>query len=304
MYDVSASTQAPARPHSHRPPPHGSTSRQQRRAARGHPQLAASRLARTRARARMMRRRRRTALITLLLVITSAWFWQVTHRPAALAEQPAVARLPALSSPAPQVASPVPSATPSAAATPSPSVQPLAKGSYVLAGTGQLSVVPGTGRIYGTGPLRRYLVEVEGGLGEDGAAFAAFVEKTLGDPRSWTHGGAISLQRVDSGPVSFRVTLASPRTVDRYCAPLNTAGYTSCYNSRGRAMLNQARWETGVPWYVDDMTTYREYMINHESGHALGHDHVYCPRPGALAPTMQQQTLGMQGCKHNAWPYP
>jgi hypothetical protein len=245
----------------------------------------------------MMHRRRRTVAITLLLVITSVWFWQVTHRPRALADRPAGDQLPA----AP--ASP-PAGAPSPQASARPPVGTSPRGSFVQAGTGQFSVVPGTGPRYGSGLLKRYIVEVEGGLGEDGEAFAAFVERTLGDPRSWTHGGALSLQRVDSGPVSFRVTLASPRTVDRSCAPLNTNGYTSCFDSHGHAMLNQARWETGVPWYVDDMTTYREYMVNHEVGHALGHGHVRCPRAGAPAPTMQQQTLGMQGCRHNAWPYP
>ena len=186
---------------------------------------------------------------------------------------------------------------------PLPTPAPTRAGRYVSGGTGRLLVVPGTGAVYGSGPLKRYLVEVEVGLGADHAAFAAFVERTLGDPRSWAHGGVLSVQRVDRGPVAFRVVLASPRTVDRYCAPLSTNSYTSCY-SNGRALLNQARWETGVPWYADDLTTYRQYMINHEVGHALGHGHVNCPRRGALAPTMQQQTLGMQGCLRNAWPYP
>ncbi|PZS35625.1 MAG: hypothetical protein DLM59_02655 [Pseudonocardiales bacterium] len=237
-----------------------------------------------------MRRRRRTVMITLLVVVTAGWFWQVTHRPSALGDQPAEATVRA-----------VPSVVPSSALH---SAAPPSHVAVVAAGNGQLAVVPGTGKQYGTGPLKRYMVEVEGGLGEDPQAFAAFVERTLGDPRSWTHGGAVSVQRVDSGPVSFRVTLASPRTVDRYCAPLNTNGFTSCFDSRGRAMLNQARWETGVPGYTADMTTYRQYMVNHEVGHGLGHSHRFCPRAGALAPVMQQQTLGMQGCRHNAWPYP
>jgi len=257
--------------------------------------------ARNLARARMVRRRRRTVLIAvLLLLVTAGWMWRGNVGPGARAG-PAAGRHPVHPV---QAAVGHPSVTPPSAprATPAPSVSPALAG----AGAGRLVVVRGSSRVYGNGPLRRYLVEVEAGLdiGEDTVEFADFVARTLGDPHSWTHGGAISVQRVESGPVAFRVALASPRTVDRYCAPLDTNGYTSCYDGRGRAMLNVLRWASGVPWYVDDLTTYRQYMVNHEVGHALGHHHAYCPRPGAPAPTMQQQTLGMQGCRRNAWPYP
>ncbi len=256
-----------------------------------------------RARQRMLRRRRRTALLALLLLVTAGWGWQMVNReqPGAGASVQASTRSPVLGDVGwlQQTPASRPSARPSAHRDTTPGSD-----RYVDAGSGRLVVAAGTSRVYGSGPLRRYMVEVESGIGEDPRAFAAFVEKTLADPRSWGHGGALSLQRVDSGPVAFRVTLASPATVDKYCAPLDTNGYTSCYDGRGRAMLNQARWETGVPFYAADMTTYRQYMVNHEVGHALGHGHQQCPGPGALAPTMQQQTLGLQGCRRNAWPYP
>jgi hypothetical protein len=67
-------------------------------------------------------------------------------------------------------------------------------------------------------------------------------------------------------------------------------------------MLNLRRWELGAPSYGSDVARYREYLINHEVGHALGHGHVDCPKTGRPAPVMLQQTLGLQGC--HAWPYP
>ena len=68
-------------------------------------------------------------------------------------------------------------------------------------------------------------------------------------------------------------------------------------------MLNVARWAHGVPNYGAPLAAYRQYMINHETGHRLGRGHELCPGPGQPAPVMQQQTLGLHGCTPYAWPY-
>ncbi|SCX52072.1 Protein of unknown function [Klenkia marina] len=180
--------------------------------------------------------------------------------------------------------------------------------SYVELGAGTVGVVDGSSAVYGTGPLRRFVVEVEDGIGMDGPAFAAAVEATLGDPRSWGHDGAMSFQRVGAaeaaaGDYDFRVSLISPGSMETYCPGVGTGGYTSCRYGE-RAVINLARWETAVPDYAGDIATYRQYVVNHEVGHALGNGHQPCPGPGELAPVMQQQTLGLQGCAKNAWPYP
>jgi hypothetical protein len=179
---------------------------------------------------------------------------------------------------------------------------------FVQQGAGTVTVVPGTSRVYGTGPLQRFVVEVEDGIGVDGPAFAAAVEETLGDPRSWGNGGRMSFQRVGeaeaaAGDFAFRVTLISPGNMERYCPGVGTGGYTSCRYG-DRAVINLARWATAVPDYEGDIPTYRQYVVNHEVGHALGNGHQGCPGPGRPAPVMQQQTLGLEGCAKNAWPYP
>ena len=66
-----------------------------------------------------------------------------------------------------------------------------AVGSFVEQGAGTVSVVDGSSAVYGTGPLERFVVEVEDGIGVDGVEFATAVETTLGDPRSWGHGGGL-----------------------------------------------------------------------------------------------------------------
>jgi hypothetical protein len=191
-----------------------------------------------------------------------------------------------------------------------PSLAPQVVGSetYVEQGAGTVAVVDGTSPVHGSGPLRRFVVEVEDGIGVDAAAFAAAVEATLSDPRSWGSGGQMSVQRVGAPEAAasqydFRVSLISPGSMERYCPGVGTGGYTSCRYGE-RAVINLARWATAVPHYDGDIETYRHYVVNHEVGHALGKGHVECPGPGQVAPVMLQQTLGLDGCVKNAWPHP
>jgi Protein of unknown function (DUF3152) len=202
----------------------------------------------------------------------------------------------------------VPTAPAEGDAGPSPTPQVVGKETYVEVGDGPLSVVDGTSEVYGSGPLRRFIVELEDGIDVDGAGFAAAVESTLGDPRSWGHDGRMSFQRVGAaeaatGEFDFKVSLVSPGHMETYCPGVGTGGYTSCRYG-DRAVINLARWATAVPDYQGDVSTYRLYVVNHEVGHVLGNGHQPCPGTGEPAPVMQQQTLGLEGCLKNAWPYP
>lgn len=172
----------------------------------------------------------------------------------------------------------------------------------VAGGTGTLVPVPGGTARSGPGPLRRYSIKVEDGLGVDATAFAAQVDRTLADPRSWGAGGRLSFQRVDHGPVDVRVVLASPATADRLCAPLRTNGIYSC-GSGSTAVLNSMRWLRGADAYAGDLASYRQYVVNHEVGHTLGHGHAGCPGAGRPAPVMMQQTKGVGACTPVPWPF-
>jgi len=214
--------------------------------------------------------------------------------------------------PSPEALATPPEAQPTAPAEldAGPSEVPVVTGAetYVEKGAGTVSVVDGSSPVLGTGPLHRFVVEVEDGIGVAGAAFAEAVETTLGDPRSWGNGGKMSFQRVGAaesaaGQYEFKVTLVSPGNMETYCPGVGTGGYTSCRYG-DRAVINLARWATAVPHYDGDIATYRLYVVNHEVGHALGNGHRDCPGAGQLAPVMQQQTLGLHGCVKNAWPYP
>jgi hypothetical protein len=153
------------------------------------------------------------------------------------------------------------------------------------------------------GQLRSYRVLVERDIkGLTPAAFAAAVRATLAAPRGWTAGRKWRFRRVGPGESSdFTLYLATPETKDMLCAGAPD-GYTSCRNGRS-VVLNVARWSKGIPHYGASLATYRQYMVDHEVGHRLGHGHELCPGPGEPAPVMQQQTLGMHGCTPNPWPY-
>jgi hypothetical protein len=165
---------------------------------------------------------------------------------------------------------------------------------------GKLYVVPGTSPVFGSGPVRSFVVEVEGGLRIDRLAFTARVERVLSRGRGWIKRG-YAFRRVDSGRIDFRIALASRNLTDRLCYPLITNGIFSCYMN-GRAVLNRWRWRVGADSYGDDLRRYRIYMVNHEVGHALGFGHRSCPGAGRKAPVMMQQTKGVYPCIANPWP--
>lgn len=143
----------------------------------------------------------------------------------------------------------------------------------------------------------RYLVEVEKGLPFTPQEFARDVHRILTDPRGWP----VGFQRVDSEPVELRVSLTSPAVARRHCRPLDVGLRLSCWQG-SRAVINAARWARGAASYGRDLATYREYLINHEVGHALGHGHRECPGPGRPAPVMVQQSISLYGCAPNPWP--
>nr|WP_238420666.1 DUF3152 domain-containing protein [Streptomyces taklimakanensis] len=181
-------------------------------------------------------------------------------------------------------------------------------------GSGKLVTVPGRDEAPGSGPRVRYRVDVEEGLPLDGELFAEAVHRTLNDERSWSHGGARTFERVTAeDEADFVITLASPATTAEWCARSGldtTVDNVSCdAASTERVMINAYRWARGSETFGPDrIREYREMLVNHEVGHRLGKGHVVCPKEGALAPVMMQQTkyltVGGATCRPNAWPFP
>ncbi|MGA4975437.1 DUF3152 domain-containing protein [Streptomyces cinereoruber] len=182
-----------------------------------------------------------------------------------------------------------------------------------LKGSGAFEAVQGFQKAPGKGKLIRYRVDVEKGLGLDPKLFADAVQKTLNDPRSWAGNGAMTFERISGGEAQFVITLASPGTTGVWCRKSGldtTVDNVSCDSaSTERVMINAFRWAQGADTFGPKaIHAYRQMLINHEIGHRLGHNHVNCRTPGALAPVMQQQTksLDIDGvrCRPNPWVHP
>ncbi|MCD0451687.1 DUF3152 domain-containing protein [Actinocorallia sp. API 0066] len=235
------------------------------------------------------------ALTALALAAT------LTAAAVALAPGPTTPPPTAASPAAPSPSSPAPSPTQDSADVPrvvngrvQPTPLPIPRRA-----SGRYRTAPGTAKARGgTGSLIRYTVEVEDGLPYGPAEFAAAVHTILNDPRGWAR-----FERVPSGPARLQVSLTSPAETRRRCRPLDVGLRLSCFQN-GRAVINADRWATGAPSYRADVATYREYLINHEVGHGLGHGHAACPGPGRRAPVMVQQTKSLFGCRPGPWPHP
>jgi hypothetical protein len=257
---------------------------------------------------------RRWWLVAFVLVLVSTSGFLAGRR---LEEPTAAAAHPSAASSAPVLettTAPSPSPAPSAA----PSKTTLAPGLLRLSGpvpvqgSATFRYASRRGPVLGAkGPIRRFRVAVENGSGEDVEDFAEQVEATLGDPRSWIGGGTVRLQPVSGAdPADFTVYLVTRVTAARMCMRggtdirINGVPYTSC-RATGKAIINLDRWRLSSKPYLAagvPLTTYRQYVVNHEVGHELGHRHENCPKAGGPAPVMVQQTLTTRGCVPYAWP--
>ncbi len=202
-------------------------------------------------------------------------------------------------------------------------------GPFTETGTGTWHVVRGTTGQVGTGSRFqfKYTVEIEDGVDTFGfggdESVAKMVDSTLGNPKSWAHDGKFAFQRIDQGEPDFRISLSARESSRKACGfdiPIDS----SCFNADlRRVVLSEVRWVRGALAFEGDIGSYRQYLVNHEVGHAIGyHQHQPCETDGGLAPVMMQQTFGtknddiaaldpggvvpMDGkrCRFNPWPYP
>ena len=146
-----------------------------------------------------------------------------------------------------------------------------------------------------------YAVKIEPSLGLDPLCIKNLLFLILNNDKGWTNVTEKSFQLTSVEESDYVYIFASPEKTDELCAPIETNSIYSCRNEQN-IVLNFFRWQNGAVDFKNDMETYRIYLINHETGHILGWGHVGCPKEGAIAPVMMQQSKGTEGCIPYGWP--
>ena len=147
-----------------------------------------------------------------------------------------------------------------------------------------------------------YSIATRGRISADLATFARQAAETYADPRGWRAAGYL-ITRVPRGG-QFTLVLAAASTLPSFGSPCSATW--SCRSGR-YVVINQTRWLHASPaWNAQhrSLREYRHMVVDHETGHWLGHAHRGCPGPGDLAPVMMQQSKGLGGCRFNAFPLP
>jgi hypothetical protein len=145
-----------------------------------------------------------------------------------------------------------------------------------------------------------YDVTTKGSITANVAEFKADANETLNDSRGWARMG-VRFQEVASGGM-FTLVLSQASQL-----PTFSSGCDALYScNAGRyVVINQDRWLGATPSWNQaggSLRDYRHMVINHETGHWLGHGHAHCGGAGQSAAVMQQQSIDLEGCKFNPWP--
>lgn len=173
-------------------------------------------------------------------------------------------------------------------------------GAVVVALAALLASVPSAGAADTAAVVYQYSVRGKGNV-SDIEGFAAAAAETYADPRGWNLGGSIRFERVASGG-DFTLWLSADSQMSTFGGACDVVW--SC-RSGDNVVVNEDRWLGASPAWNEaggSLRDYRHMVVNHETGHWLGFGHSTCASPGAAAATMQQQSMGLQGCTPNPWP--
>ena len=146
-----------------------------------------------------------------------------------------------------------------------------------------------------------YDVTTKGAIISSLAEFKQQANTTLNDQRGWSRMG-VTFQEVSTGG-QFTLVLSEASQVPSFSPGGCDAEY-SCRAGR-YVIINQDRWSMATPsWNAagGSLRDYRHMVVNHETGHWLGHGHASCTGAGQPAQVMQQQSMSLQGCSFSAWP--
>lgn len=139
--------------------------------------------------------------------------------------------------------------------------------------------------------------------------FSKKIIKTLKDPEGWESVDKIRFKYVS--PKKFKeirsknkifIRLSTNRTISDICGFDPKERLSCCDMLTREVFINFHRWKHGAKPSKLNIYDYREYVINHEVGHAIGRLHTGCPCMGCSAPIMMQHTISIGKCSPNSKP--
>lgn len=149
-----------------------------------------------------------------------------------------------------------------------------------------------------------YDISTRGAVEGDIEEFRQIVAEIYADERGWLRAG-VKMEEVESD-AQVHVILASGEEVKK-ASPIICSDELSCQVGQ-LILINDTRWMNASDSYNAlgvSLKDYRRMVVNHETGHYLGHPHIpACETPNGLGPIMLQQSTGLRGCTPNPWPLP
>lgn len=134
------------------------------------------------------------------------------------------------------------------------------------------------------------------------------IHLTIHDPRGWITTHSAVEHTLNKANSDIRIHKVSRREMRKRFPQMRLKGLSVTESSpHGQANIyfDQQNWNRPPPRFTGDRTTYRQYLIQHEMGHALMNlddvslKHFDEKKP---CPVMYQQSLGTVGkCQPNPW---
>jgi len=135
----------------------------------------------------------------------------------------------------------------------------------------------------------------------------AFIQETFADKKGWRSLGHVCVAAppgTEMDEIGFEIRLCDDKFMDSKFPHVHLEGLSVCDMGATpkQIYLRRSNWDSVPPASgYKTLAAYRQYLVNHETGHAIElRDHEDCKGSGLPAPVMMQQTKGTGEC----YPYP